>query len=193
MNKPNFVIGEENMANSPNTLAVRETIGDMFNGGKNGWELQCTEGAAYFVLTVLGVKIDWKIQSGRNGGKWDDIFEQFGQYQVLDNPEPNCSMHIGAGLGGDKTNEIGHTAFVTEVFPDKSIKVKEVNWPRHGIYNERVIPFEKWKNQYKARFVRYTKGATNPLATLTTDFLIDELVTRPNFRDLLLARLPPKV
>jgi len=176
-----FNIGEEYTANHSVTRQVREAIQDMYGGGRNGWDLQCTEGATYFVLQATGKLINWPVQFGRNGGKWDDIFEKYNKYSVSSIPTVGSTMHIGAGLGSEQANLIGHVAYVTAVLSDGSIKVKETNWPRHGIYNERTIPKVKWQGQYQARFVEYTEGTTLAMAKA--------VLARPDGRAVLLSLL----
>lgn len=144
-----------NLAGDATTALVRRDIGDEYGCGKEGAALQCTEYVTYRILTKLGIKIKWPVKSGRNGGKWAEILK--GKYNVLQEPKINCAMSFTTGISPDsKINEIGHVAFVEDVYPDGSIKISEANWPRNGIYNERVLSKEKWQNQYKARFVEFS-------------------------------------
>ncbi len=62
--------------NHPNTIKIREIIKDEFGGGKNNWDLQCTEYVQY-KLQQIGITIQWPIKSGRDGGRWADIFEKY--------------------------------------------------------------------------------------------------------------------
>ncbi|MCR4286353.1 MAG: hypothetical protein NUW00_05660, partial [Candidatus Kaiserbacteria bacterium] len=41
--------------------------------------------------------------------------------------------------------DTGHLAFVEAVFPDDTISVSEVNFPDSGIYNERELSKDEWK------------------------------------------------
>ena len=153
---PTFVVGQPNPTNGANTLKVREIIKDIFGLGKSGDCLNCTEYATYRIKTKLGIDISWPVTSGRNGGRWGVIFQTAELYNVLAEPKTNCAMCFTSGISNDpKINEIGHVAFVEEVLSDGSIKISEANWPHNGIYNERVIPKEKWQNQYKAQFVDF--------------------------------------
>jgi len=43
------VVGEASSADSPNTVEVRRVIKDEFGGGRNRWDLQCTEYVMYRV------------------------------------------------------------------------------------------------------------------------------------------------
>lgn len=151
-----FKIGVPSLAGDAITLHVRTEIGDEYRGGRSRWELQCTEYVTYRVKTKLGVTIQWPVKSGRNGGKWAEMFETHKKYKILSEPKVNCAMSFTDGISADpKVNAIGHVAFVEEVNHDGSIKISEANWPRNGMYNERVLSKEKWKDQYKGRFIEF--------------------------------------
>jgi len=154
---PNFVTGQTNLADNPNTIKLRKIINDEFGGGRDRDYLNCTEYTQYRVKTKLGTDIKWPVKSGRNGGKWWKIFQDAGLYKIFTEPKPNCAMCFTAGISIDpKINEIGHIAFVEAVFADGSVKVSEANWPRDGIYNERQISKSDWQNKYKAQFVYFS-------------------------------------
>lgn len=152
-----FIKGQVNLAADVITKSVREIIGDEYGGGKNGWELQCTEYATYRIKIKLGIDIKWPVKSGRDGGKWWKIFQDAGLYKIFSEPQANCVMCFTAGISTDpKINEIGHVAFVEAVLADDSVNVSEANWPRDGIYNERQISKNDWQNKYKAKFIKFT-------------------------------------
>lgn len=151
-----FIKGQSNLFNSLTTIAVRKVINDEFGGGVNKWDLQCTEYAMFCVKTKCNVDIKWPVKSGRDGGRWADIFEQHGGYAVLSEPKINCVACLTEVRKKDGTlTKEGHIVFVEEVSPDGLIKVSEANWPGSGIYNERSISKEDWQNKYKARFVSF--------------------------------------
>lgn len=146
---PEFVIGEKNLCNSANSIYVRSVINDEFNGGRRHWDLQCTEYVQYKFMQ-LGIKINWPVHHGRNGGQWANIFEKFEIYLVGNEPTIHSAMCFTDGVG---TN-IGHIAFVEEVNEDK-IKISEANWPGDGSYNERILSMAEWKNKYKSKFISF--------------------------------------
>lgn len=156
-----FIKGQVNLAGSEITKAVRKVINDEFHGGAENDHLNCTEYVQYRIKTKLGIDIKWPVKSGRDGGKWWKIFQDVGLYKILTEPKPNCAMCFTAGISTDpKTNEIGHVAFVEEVFPDWSVRISEANWlppgqKPQGQYSERVIPKSRWQNHYRARFVDF--------------------------------------
>lgn len=154
---PLFRLGVPNLANDAMTLAVRKEIGDEYGGGKSGWELQCTEYVTYRVKTKLGIVIKWPVKSGRNGGKWAEIFQKNGTYKILNEPRVNSAMSLTTGISSNpQINEIGHVAFVEETLPDGTIKISEANWPRNGIYNERSLSKFEWQTKYKGRFILFS-------------------------------------
>lgn len=151
-----FKKGVPNLSKDVMTVQVRKEIADEYGGGKNGWELQCTEYVTYRVKTKLGVVIKWPVKTGRNGGKWGSIFKASKTYPVSDEPIANRAMSFTTGISSDPAiNEIGHVAFVEEVNPDGSIRISEANWPRNGIYNERMLTKAEWKDKYKGSFVSF--------------------------------------
>ena len=153
-----FVLGEQNLFDSPNTIALRKIIGDEFGCGVGKDHLNCTEYVQYRVKTKLGITIKWPIDRPRNGGKWATIFKKNSLFKVLTDPVQNCAMCFTDNISptGDlKVNDTGHVAFVEDVLPDGSVKISEANWPRNGMYGERTIFKAKWRDQYKAQFVKF--------------------------------------
>ena len=157
-----LIIGTPNLFDSPNTIAIRQIIGDEFGGGAEKDHLNCTEYVQYRIQSKLGVKIKWPPDRPRNGGKWASIFQKNNLFKVLSDPLPNCAMCFTDGISmNPATNAIGHVAFVEDVLPDGSVRVSEANWPPagqlpKGQYHERNIPKQKWQTQYKAQFVEFT-------------------------------------
>ena len=49
-------------------------------------------------------------------------------------------------------NEVGHLTYVEAVFPDTTIAISEVNFPDSGMYNERQLTKEEWK-EFKPVFI----------------------------------------
>ncbi|MEK7464490.1 MAG: CHAP domain-containing protein [Patescibacteria group bacterium] len=150
-----FVMGELNLANSSATIAVRNIINDEFHGGTD--HLNCTEYVQYRVKTKLGIDIRWSVKSGRNGGMWAKIFQDAGLYKVSDTPQIDCAMCFTDGISTKpEINAIGHIAFVEEVLTDGSVRISEANWPRNGMYNERIISMNDWRDKYKAKFILFS-------------------------------------
>ena len=151
-----FINGQANNAASEITKKVREIISDEFGLGKIGENLNCTEYVMYQIKMKTGVMIQWPMDRPRNGGKWADIFERNKLYKILSKPQVNCAMCFTSGISiNPEVNEVGHVAFVEAVLSNNSIKISEANWPRDGIYSERIISKNDWQNKYKARFINF--------------------------------------
>lgn len=149
INKVNFIVGLPNNYNDEITKKVREIINDEFGGGTHKWPLQCTEYTQYKIISN-GRKIDWPVDRPRNGGRWAEIFQKQGKYEVSSSPVVGSAMSFTI-LGG-----YGHIAFVEDVLPNGSIKISEANWPGDGKYNERVIN-KILQEKYGAKFINFSK------------------------------------
>jgi len=145
-----FEKGIPNLFNNPNVIKIREIIKDEFGGGRNKYDLQCTEYVQYKIYQ-LGIVIQWPVKSGRDGGKWDIIFEKHGTYKVLNTPKPNCAVSFK-----EKHGIYGHIAFVEEVLENDTIKISEANFPSVGKYSERTLPKSMWQDGYKGRFIDFS-------------------------------------
>jgi surface antigen len=53
-------------------------------------------------------------------------------------------------------NEVGYLAYVEAVFPDDVITISEANFPDAGIYNERSLTKEEWKD-LRPIFIQFSK------------------------------------
>jgi len=151
-----FNVGHANASDSENTITVRKIIHDEFGFGKIGDCLNCVEYVQFRVKTKLGLKINWPVKIGRDGGKWADIFQAAGAYKVLNFPQDNCAMCFTDNVDKDAAiNALGHVAFVESVLPDGSVEISEANWPGDGKYNERLITTNQWRKKYKAKFIKF--------------------------------------
>ncbi len=135
---PEFVIGEENDVDDPNTARVRAMLGDTFGGAKVEFPLQAGEYVMYR-LKRKGLSIPWPATRPRVPGLWHSILKGV----------PGIHMGIvpktGAVMEYVFKEELGHVAYVEAVFPDETIHISEVNYPDRGIYNERIITREEWR------------------------------------------------
>lgn len=148
---PTFKIGVVNLANDSNTVKLRKIINDAFGCGANGYDLQCTE-YVHYKIQQLGITINWPAERPRHGGRWATIFEKSGQYKILSSPKAGCAMSFTSGL---KNSNIGHVAFVEEIYNNEAIKISEANWPPPGKYCERILTKDQWQDKYKGRFIDF--------------------------------------
>jgi len=140
---------------SPETIAIRDHINDLFGQRKNGSDLQCTEYTYYRVL-CSGHKIEWKRTSGRDGGSWPEAVSD--KYKRLDTPVVGGTISIPKNI----LPPYGYVSYVEKVNADLSINISEANWgPNNkdlGHYWERTLSMlgrKGWKDHYKAKFIDF--------------------------------------
>lgn len=136
---PDFTIGEENSVDSPNTAHVRAIIGDTFNASRAELPLQAGEYVLY-KLWKRGKRIDWPLRrEARVPGLWHKLLRGVPRIHIGVTPK------VGDIMEYVMEGEVGHLAYVEAVFPDDTITVSEANFPDSGIYNERVLTREEWR------------------------------------------------
>ncbi len=135
---PEFVLGQGNSVDHPNTARVRTALGDTFGLSFSEFDLQAGEYVLYR-LWKKGVTIAWPDIKPRVPGLWHKILRGV----------PGVHMGVLPKVGGIMeymvTSEIGHVAYVEAVFPDDTIALSEANFPDSGIYNERELTKDEWK------------------------------------------------
>ena len=135
---PHFIIGEPNESDDPNTIRVRAMLEDIFAGGESGLPLLSSEYASYRLLRK-GLKILWPKTRPRTEGEWHTILKGVPGIYMSIAPKTGSVMEYSTEEG------VGHLAFVEAVFPDETINISETNFPENGIYNERVLTREEWR------------------------------------------------
>ena len=135
---PDFTIGEENVSDDPNTLKIRAAIEDEFGGGAADVPLQSAEYVLYR-LYRKGKRIVWPEVRPRIAGAWHEILRGVPDIHMGIQPKDGAIMEYT-----QKDGE-GHMAYVEAVFPDETISLSEANYPEAGIYNERVLTKEEWR------------------------------------------------
>lgn len=149
---PAFIKGQPNKSDSPNSIEVRKVLNDEFGGGRQAWDLQCTEYTQFRINQVLNIKIDWPKDRtlSRHGRNWAKILEN--RYNISPTPKVDCAMSFTHPAFN---NPFGHVAFVEEVLTDGSVRISEANWPGDGIYNERIVKKDDLETKYQARFIDF--------------------------------------
>jgi len=135
---PEFIIGEENNVDDRNAIYIRAILGDVFGVGRSQFPLQAGEYVLYR-LWKKGIRIEWPNIRPRIPGLWHKILKGVPHVHVGVTPK------VGSIMEYVFESDIGHLAFVEAVFPDDTITISEVNYPDSGIYNERVLTKEEWK------------------------------------------------
>lgn len=136
---PQFTPGEENLIDDVNTCRVRAMIGDEFGLGRSEFPLQAGEYVLYR-LKKRGLSIPWPPVRPRMPGRWSEILKGVEGIHIGIVPKVGAIMEYR--MPG---TEIGHVTYVEAVFPDGTISVTEVNNPDSGIYAERNITEQEWK------------------------------------------------
>ncbi len=135
---PEFVIGEKNELDDPATIRTRAMIKDVFGGSRVEFPLQAGEYVVYRLLRK-GIHITWPETRPRVPGLWHTILRGMVGVHMSITPKTGAIMEYTLPV------EIGHVAYVEAVFPDETITISETNFPDSGIYNERVLTRDEWK------------------------------------------------
>lgn len=135
---PEFVIGEKNELDDPNTVRIRAMIGDEFDASRVEFPLQAGEYVLYRLLRK-GLTIAWPDTRPRVPGVWHTILRGVLGVHIGITPKTGSIMEYTL------PEETGHLAYIEAVFPDETINISEANYPDSGIYNERVLTREEWR------------------------------------------------
>lgn len=135
---PEFIHGEENAHDDPNTLRLRACIKDEFYGGETEVALQAGEYVLY-KLKRKGLEINWPPARPRTPGRWRTILRGVPGIHMGVTPKTGSVMECLL------EHDMGHLAYVEAVFPDERITLSEANYPDRGIYNERTLTKEEWQ------------------------------------------------
>ncbi len=135
---PELVIGLANEVDDPNTIRLRAMIRDEFGGARVEFPLQAGEYVTYRLLRK-GLTISWPEVRPRVPGLWHTILKGVTGIHMGVSPKTGSIMEYMI------TEDMGHLAYVEAVFPDETVTLSEVNYPDRGIYNERVLTREEWR------------------------------------------------
>ena len=83
--------------------------------------------------------LSWPLERPRSAGQWHKILKGTPGVSIGIKPRIDSVMEFVLEDGR------GHVAYVEGVASDETITVSEANWPHEGIYNERVLTFEEWR------------------------------------------------
>ena len=134
---PEFILGDENLFDSKNTLQVRAILNDIFGVGQSEFPMQSGEYAMY-KLWKRGINVSWPETRPRVPGLWHKILRGTPNIHIGVMPEEGSIIEYVFDDGN------GHLAYVDSVLPDETISISEVNYPDSGIYNERLLTKEEW-------------------------------------------------
>ncbi len=135
---PEFITEQENSVDSTNTVHIRAILGDVFGLGRSEFSLQAGEYVLYR-LWKKNIRLSWPATRPRVPGLWHKILRGVPGIYVGVVPK------VGSIMEYMLNTDVGHLAYVEAVFPDETISISEANYPDSGIYNERELTKEEWK------------------------------------------------
>jgi len=135
---PEFFIGQEYSVDHKTTVSVRLILGDVFGLNRSEFGLQAGEYVLY-KLWKKGIHITWPPTRPRVPGVWHKILKG------LPNVHIGVVPRVGTVMEYLFDGDVGHVAYVEAVFPDNTISISEANYPDSGVYNERVLTKEEWR------------------------------------------------
>lgn len=145
---PQFVVGEVYDVDTPSTIRLRAIIADEFCGGALELPLQAGEYVLYR-LVRRGIRISWPLERPRTLGRWHALLR--GVLGV----HSGVISKTGTIMEYTLEHDMGHLAYVEAVFPNETILISEANYPDNGIYNERTLTREEWR-ELKPIFIQIT-------------------------------------
>lgn len=135
---PQFIVGATNVCDDPNTLRTRACIRDEFAGSVTELPLQSSEYVLYRLMRK-GIEIAWPNIRPRSEGRWHEVLKGVADVHMGMRPREGMVMEYVTEEGH------GHMAYVEAVFPEETISISEANFPNDGIYNERILTKNEWK------------------------------------------------
>lgn len=136
--KPQFVSGEFYEAAHPSTRKLRTFIDDAFHAASLDLPLQNVEYVC-FIMKERGRNISWPPVRPRIAGTWQRILKGIPGVHMGVRPK------TGAVMEYVHENNTGQVAFVDSVYPDEGITISEVGHTTEGVYSERTLSKEEWK------------------------------------------------
>ena len=135
---PRLIYEEKYGSEHVSTLLLRASIDDQFHAAALSFSLQDVEYVTYKLL-AQGQCIVWPPVRPRIAGTWQRILKGVQGIHLGIAPKK------GSVIEYIKENNTGHVAFVESVYPDDSITISEVGYPNEGVFHERTLPKEEWK------------------------------------------------
>ena len=135
---PQFRLGQYYDSKNIETIKLRSFISDEFNGGLIEVPLQDVEYVTY-KLRRKAKLLPWSETRPRVSGNWKQLLRGAPGVHIGILPKVDSVMEM---VGDDA---LGQISYVDAVFPDDSIIVSEVGFPEEGMYSERTLPKEEWR------------------------------------------------
>lgn len=135
---PKLKTGVHYDAYNQETIKLRTVLHDMFYAQDLALDLQDVEYVA-FRLLQSNKNIEWGSARPRIGGLWHEMLKENQNVYASMSPKALSIMEYVTDDG------VGHLAFVEAVFSSDTIQVSEVGHEGEGVYSERVLEHETWR------------------------------------------------
>lgn len=136
--RPRFLIGERYLPEAEETKQLRTLIDDEFGGNRMEQSLQDVE-YVYYRLHEQGKKLTWPNERPRVAGRWQRLLAGSPGVHIGINPS------VGSLMEAVLEDGTGYLSYVEAVFPDQSLVVSGVGFPKEGQYSERTMPYREWR------------------------------------------------
>lgn len=135
---PQFRLGHYYDSKNNETMKLRSVIRDEFNGGLIEAPLQDVEYVTY-KLRRKAKLLPWGEERPRVSGNWKQLLRGAPGVHIGILPKVDSIMEV---VGDDAQ---GFVSYVDTVLPDDSIIVSEIGFSEEGMYSERSLPKEEWR------------------------------------------------
>jgi len=135
---PHFIAGEVYREDHPSTIKLRTRIDDQFHTTQLSLPLQNVEYVTYRLFRK-GNTVAWPPERPRVAGTWQRLLKGVHGVHIGVTPKTTTIMEY---INPDNT---GHVAFVESVYPDSAITISEIGYPSEGVYSERTMSRDEWK------------------------------------------------
>jgi hypothetical protein len=136
--EPQFIANAVYNDEHPATVKLRTRIDDAFFATPLALPLQDVEYVTY-KLFQKGRIILWPHERPRVAGTWQRLLKGVRGIHMGIAPKTGAVMEY---INEDNT---GHVAYVESVYPDSSMTITEIGYPTEGVYSERTLSKDEWK------------------------------------------------
>lgn len=134
---PQFVQGKQYVHTDPETVKLRACINDAFGGARGEFSLT-TEEYVHYKLHTKKRHLTWGEERSRIAGTWQRKLKGKQGVYIRVTPATDAVMEY-------VLDDVGHLAFVEAVYPDKSIKISEIQTEEGSMYKEQTLSTNEWR------------------------------------------------
>lgn len=136
--QPTFELGKHYPSADPETRKLRLLLHDSFSASELTLPLTAEEYVTYQLLQK-NRHIAWGRERPRTAGSWHELLKGKDGVHIGVTPVAEAVMEYVTDAG------TGHVAFVEAVFPGDTVLVTEVDGINEGLYQERTLPRDEWR------------------------------------------------